>query len=268
MPKSAKIIFSTESLASNCWFEQPERSARSRTIRLKSVSIQWWFQKHNSFTCRGPNKKVDFLGCIAWWAKMTFFILYISLNYSPRSTSSSGGHIYEKYQRAGVYPRYYRKVGLGQWWRQKMPYSEQWVFANQLIFANMWIPRQQRSAGSPTIRSKNVSELWRHRKWHWLIAGGPLKKSKIFESRSELISYDVWTFHNHVTHNRVHIAPWVTLMKMNIGQWSNDWVQKIYLSCHSERKKFSEVLFSIFHVDSESQNGDFLFRNGPNGLGP
>ena len=149
-----------------------------------------------------------------------------------------------------------------------MPNSEEWFFAIQLIFTNMRISRQQRSARFWTIRSKNVSELWQHRKWRWIKSGGPLRKSKNFESRSELICYVVWTFHNHVTHNRVQIALWVIFMKMNIGQWCNDWVQKIYLSCHSERKKLSEVLFSIFHVDSELQNGDFLFRNGPNGLVP
>ena len=56
---------------------------------------------------------------------MNFYIMYISFNYSPRSTSSSGGHNYEKYEGAGVYPRYYRKIGLGQGWCQKMPYSEE-----------------------------------------------------------------------------------------------------------------------------------------------
>ena len=57
-------------------------------------------------------------------------------------------------------------------------------------------------------------------------------------------------------------------MKMNIGQLSNDGKQKTYPSCNCERKKFSEVLYSIFHVDSDLQKCDFLFRNGPNGLGP
>ena len=60
VPKSAKLIFLTESLWSIWWFEQPERSARSRTIRSKIVSIQWGFQKCNSFTCRRHLKKVDF----------------------------------------------------------------------------------------------------------------------------------------------------------------------------------------------------------------
>ena len=168
-------------------FKHVKRSERFRTIKSKIFSIHWGFQKYNLYTCSGRNKKVDFLGCMAWWAMMKFFIQYFSFNYSPRSTSSSGSHFYEKYQGAGVYPRYYRIVGLGQWLCQKMTYSEEWVFANQLIFTNMWIPRQQRSARSPTTRSNNVSELWRYRKWHWLTSGGPLKKFNLFESRSELM---------------------------------------------------------------------------------
>ena len=60
VPKSAKFIFLTESLWSNWWFEQPERSARSRTIRSKIVSIQWGFQKCNSFTCSDIRKKLIF----------------------------------------------------------------------------------------------------------------------------------------------------------------------------------------------------------------
>ena len=76
--------------------EHVKRSERSRTIRSKIVSIQWRFQKYNSFSSRVRNKKVDFLGCIAWWATMKFFIPYFSFNYSTRSTSSSGSHIYEK----------------------------------------------------------------------------------------------------------------------------------------------------------------------------
>ena len=207
-------------------FEHVKRSERSRTIRSKIVSFIWGIQKYNFYTWGKHNKKVDFLGCMPWWAGMKFFIMYISFNYSPRSTSSSGGHKYENDQGAGVYPRYYRRVGLGQWLCQKMPYSEEWVFANQLIFANMWIPRQQRSARSPTIGSKNVSELWRHQKWHWWTSGGPLKKINFFEWRSELISYVVWTFHDDVSHDRAQIAPWVIFIKMNIGQRSNDWVQK------------------------------------------
>ena len=132
-------------------FKHVKRSERSRTIRPQIVSIQWGFQKHKLYTCRGRNKKVDFLGCMAWWAMMKFFIQYFSFNCSTRSTSSSVSHIYEKDQGAGVSPRYYRKVCLEQWLCQKMPYSEEWFFENQLIFRNMWIPRQQRSARSPTI---------------------------------------------------------------------------------------------------------------------
>ena len=67
VPKSAKIIFLTESLWSNWWFEQPERSARSRTIMSKIVSIHWEFQKCNSFTCRRHQKKVDFLVYMSLW---------------------------------------------------------------------------------------------------------------------------------------------------------------------------------------------------------
>ena len=224
--KMPKCEVSPVSLLLISRFEHIKRSERFRTIKSKIVSFIWGIQKYNFYTWGEHNKKVDFLGCMAWWAGMKFFIMYKSFNYSPRSTSSSKGHIYEKYQGAGVYPRYYRKVGLGQWWCQKMPYSERWVFANQLIFANMWIPRQQRSARSLTSGSKKVSELWRHRKWHWWTSGGPLKKINFFEWRSELISYVEWTFHDDVTHDRVQIAPWVIFSKMNIGQRSNDWVQK------------------------------------------
>ena len=100
-------------------FKHVKRSERSQIIKSKIFSIHWGFQKYNLYTCSGRNKKVDFLGCMAWWAMMKFFIQYFSFNYSPRSTSSSGSHLYEKYQGAGVYPRYYRKVGLGQWLCQK-----------------------------------------------------------------------------------------------------------------------------------------------------
>ena len=185
--KMPKCEISPVSLGLIGHFKHVKRSERSRIIRSKIVSVQWRFQKYNSFTCRCRNKKVDFLGCIAGWATIKFFIQFSSFNYSTRSTSSSGSHKYEKDQGAEVSPRYYRKVGLGQWLCQKMPYGQEWFFANQLIFTNMWIPRQQRSARSPTTRSNNVSELWRYRKWHWLTSGGPLKKFNFFESRSELM---------------------------------------------------------------------------------
>ena len=62
VPKSAKIIFLTESLWSNWWFEQPERSARSRTIRSKIVSIQWGFQNVIRSPVGDIRKKLIFWG--------------------------------------------------------------------------------------------------------------------------------------------------------------------------------------------------------------
>ena len=148
-----------------------------------------------------------------------------------------------------------------------MPKSAKKFFRTVSLQQNWWFEQEERSARSRTIRSKIVSELWWRPKWHRLTSKRPLEKFDFFESRSELICCVVWTFHNLVTHTRVQIAPWVIFIKMNVGQRSNDWVQKIYLSCHSERKNYPEVLFSIFDVDSQLQNCDFLFRNGPNGLG-
>ena len=173
----------------------------------------------------------------------------------------------------------YCKIFNGQWSTErskkilpsgpmKVAKSAKSFFPTVSPLQNWWFDQEERSARSRTIRWKSVSELWWRPKWHWLTSKRPLEKFDFFESRSELICYVVWTFHNHVTHNRVQIAPWVIFIKMNIGQRSNDWVQKIYLSCRSDRKKFSEVLFSIFHVDSQLQNCDFLYCNGPNGLGP
>ena len=58
--KVPKYFFLFESFWWNCWFEQPERSARSQIIRVKIVSVQWLFQKYSWFACRGCNKKIDF----------------------------------------------------------------------------------------------------------------------------------------------------------------------------------------------------------------
>ena len=60
MPKSAKIFFWSESFWWNCWFEQQERSARSRTIRSKIVSELWWRPKWHWLSCRRPLKKFEF----------------------------------------------------------------------------------------------------------------------------------------------------------------------------------------------------------------
>ena len=89
VPKSAKIIFLTESLWSNWWFEQPERSARSRTIRSKTVSIQWGFQKCNSFTCRRHQKKVDFLGYMSLWVIGWEIIVSLSVGYDAAQKAAA-----------------------------------------------------------------------------------------------------------------------------------------------------------------------------------
>ena len=89
VPKSAKIIFLTESLWSNWWFEQPERSARSRTIRSKIVSIQWGFQKCNSFTCRRHQKKVDFLGYMSLWVIGWEIIVSLSVGYDAAQEAAA-----------------------------------------------------------------------------------------------------------------------------------------------------------------------------------
>ena len=89
VPKSAKIIFLTESLWSNWWFEQPERSARSRTIRSKTVSIQWGFQKCNSFTCRRHQKKVDFLGYMSLWVIGWEIIVSLSVGYDAAQEAAA-----------------------------------------------------------------------------------------------------------------------------------------------------------------------------------
>ena len=60
VPKSAKIFFWSESFWWNCWFEQQERSARSRTIRSKIVSELWWRPKWHWLSCRRPLKKFEF----------------------------------------------------------------------------------------------------------------------------------------------------------------------------------------------------------------
>ena len=89
VPKSAKIIFLTESLWSNWWFEQPERSARSRTIRSKIVSIQWGFQKCNSFTCRRHQKKVDFLGYMSLWVIGWEIIVSLSVGHDAAQEAAA-----------------------------------------------------------------------------------------------------------------------------------------------------------------------------------
>ena len=89
VPKSAKFIFLTESLWSNWWFEQPERSARSRTIRSKIVSIQWGFQKCNSFTCRRHQKKVDFLGYMSLWVIGWEIIVSLSVGYDAAQEAAA-----------------------------------------------------------------------------------------------------------------------------------------------------------------------------------